>query len=216
MVGRTLKVMPDEALPNWLEPKPAQPLGGDESFIGTPLSVADFWRWGFSDLRENITRGILAEFLVAQAVGDPSRLRHAWDNFDVTTPEGIRVEVKSSAYLQSWRQRNHSRIAFSGLTGREYSYEQNTLAAEPTLRADVYVFAVHTCKEPDQYDALDTDSWAFYVASVELLRQLGSPKSVSLAQLEAAGIPPRSYADLTKAIKSAWQPHSSGSGATES
>jgi len=29
----------------------------------------DFWRWAFSDLRDNITHGILAGFLVAKAVG---------------------------------------------------------------------------------------------------------------------------------------------------
>lgn len=70
--------------------------------------MLDFWRWTFSDLRTNIVRGVLAEYPVALAVGDPSPLRQAWDDFDVTTPSGIRVEVKSSAYLQSWRQRRLS------------------------------------------------------------------------------------------------------------
>jgi hypothetical protein len=93
----------------WLDPKPAEPLTGSESFGDSGIYVADFWRWAFSDLRENIVRGVLAEFLVAKAVGDPSPLRHAWDNYDVTTPDGTRIEVKSSAYLQSWRQRTHSR-----------------------------------------------------------------------------------------------------------
>jgi hypothetical protein len=74
----------------------------------------DFWRWAFSDLRTNIVRGILAEFLVAQAVGDPSPLREAWDNWDVTTATSLKVEVKSSAYLQSWNQRKHSSIVFLG------------------------------------------------------------------------------------------------------
>ncbi|MSO95749.1 MAG: hypothetical protein EXQ81_08155, partial [Thermoleophilia bacterium] len=44
----------------------------------------------------NTFRAVLAEFLVASAVGDPSPLRNAWDNFDVTTPSGIRVEVGTS------------------------------------------------------------------------------------------------------------------------
>jgi hypothetical protein len=29
-------------------------------------TVAHFWRWAFSDLRDNTTRGILAEFLAAK------------------------------------------------------------------------------------------------------------------------------------------------------
>src|SRR5918911_5022810 len=124
--------------PEWINPKTASPLVGDERFPGTDVDVLAFWRWAFSDLRENIVRGVLAQFLVAKAVGDPSPLRHAWDNFDVTTPSGTKVEVKSSAYLQSWRQKQLSRITFSGLTGRAWSYDTNIFDTEPTLRADVY------------------------------------------------------------------------------
>jgi hypothetical protein len=156
-------------------------------FGSSDLSVLDFWRWAFSDLRENIVRGVFAEFLVARAVGDPSPLRHAWDNFDVTTPTGIKIEVKSSAYLQSWRQRTVSRITFAGLTGRGYSYETNVLEAERSLRADVYVFALHTCREPTQYDVLDLTAWQFYVLPVTTLRDAGSPRSVSKSFLDQLG-----------------------------
>jgi hypothetical protein len=99
--------------PGWLIPKPARPLTGQERFSSDPSSVLDFWRWAFSDLRTNIVRGVLAEYLVARAVGDLSPLRKAWDNWDVTTATGIKVEVKSSAYLQSWNQRKLSAITFS-------------------------------------------------------------------------------------------------------
>lgn len=190
----------DEAAEGWLDPKPAEPLSGDEKLGESDLSVADFWRWAFSDLRENIVRGVLAEFLVAKAVGDPSPLRRAWDNFDVTAPDGTRIEVKSSAYLQSWRQKAHSRITFAGLMGRAWSYDTNELDADPSLRADVYVFALHNCREPDQYDALVLDAWEFYVVSVETLRAAGSPKSVSLAFLERAGVEAVAFAGLSDAI----------------
>ncbi|MGO9322080.1 MAG: hypothetical protein ACLQBY_14935 [Solirubrobacteraceae bacterium] len=92
----------------------------------------------FTNTCGNIVRGILAEFLVAQAVGDPSLLREAWDNWDVTTVTGIKVEVKSSAYLQSWNQRKLSSIVFTGVTGRAWSADTNELAAERSLRAEVY------------------------------------------------------------------------------
>jgi hypothetical protein len=167
----------------WLEPTPVAPLGGDERFGEMTCSVLDFWRWGFSDLRTNIVRGVLAEFLVAKAVGDPSPLRNAWDNFDVTTPSGIRVEVKSSAYLQSWRQRDVSRLSFTGLLGREWSAVTNELAPERTLRADVYVFAIHICRKPEDYDPLRVDQWVFHVATAGLLRAVGS-RSVSKAFLD--------------------------------
>lgn len=64
------------------------------------------WSWGGwtiatpGDLRENATHGILAEFIVAKALDADRKLRSGWDNFDVETASGTRVEVKSSAYLQ--------------------------------------------------------------------------------------------------------------------
>jgi hypothetical protein len=184
----------------WLEPKAVEPLGGSEKFTSSDLAVEDFWRWAFSDLRENVVRGVLAEFLVAKAARDPSLLRHAWDNYDVTTPSGTKIEVKSSAYLQSWRQKQISQIKFSGLIGRSYSYETNAFDADPTLRADLYVFALHCCQEPDQYDVLDLDSWAFYVVPVETLRDQGSPRSISKAFLDRLGTPALSYAELPAAL----------------
>jgi hypothetical protein len=71
----------------WLRPLTAVPLDGSERFTGLDATVADFWRWAFSDLRDNTTRGILAEFLVARAVGDKRGLRIGWDNFDARAPE---------------------------------------------------------------------------------------------------------------------------------
>ncbi|MDQ2873467.1 MAG: hypothetical protein M3Y33_00995 [Actinomycetota bacterium] len=62
--------MTGEGSLGWLTPSAAGPLEGDEQFIGLDATVAGFWRWAFSDLRDNFTRGILAEFLVARAVGD--------------------------------------------------------------------------------------------------------------------------------------------------
>lgn len=188
--------------PAWLVPKAVQQLTGTEHFSEGSLVVEDFWRWAFSDLRTNTVRGVLAEFLVAQALGDPSPLRAAWDNWDVTTATGIKVEVKSSAYLQSWNQRKLSSIRFSGLTGRSWSAETNELAAERNLRADVYVFALHTCREPDQYDPLRLDHWQFRVMSAVELAEHGV-RSVSLAFLDRHAPTVYKLDELTHAVQAA-------------
>jgi hypothetical protein len=192
----------DTPSPGWLIPKPARPLTGQERFSSDPASVLDFWRWAFSDLRTNIVRGVLAEYLVAQAVGDPSPLREAWDNWDVTTATGIKVEVKSSAYLQSWNQRKLSAITFSGLTGREWSAQTNELAADRTLRAEVYVFAIHTCREPDQYDPLEIEDWEFRVMSAAQLAEHGY-RSVTLSFLNRHAPTAYSLNDLAQAVERA-------------
>ncbi len=38
---------------------------------GLDAAVSDFWRWAFSDLRDNTVRGVLAEFIVAAALAGP-------------------------------------------------------------------------------------------------------------------------------------------------
>jgi hypothetical protein len=42
-----------------LKPTPVVPLDGSERFAGLDASVGDFWSWAFSDLHNNIYRGVL-------------------------------------------------------------------------------------------------------------------------------------------------------------
>ena len=60
-----------------------QPLQGDEPFLAwrsvDHVTVQDFWRWSCSDLLSNTARGVLAEFIVAQAVGAQGDIRREWD-----------------------------------------------------------------------------------------------------------------------------------------
>jgi hypothetical protein len=142
--------------------------------------VRDFWTWAFSDLRDNYNRGILAEFLVAFAVGRTSARRKTWANYDVLTSSGVRVEVKASGYLQGWAQAAHSKLNFGRVAARTWDENTNEFGAEPEVRADVFVFAVQTCRDHAEYDALDTSQWEFYVVGASLVRDAGT-ESLSIA-----------------------------------
>ena len=122
---------------SWFSAPPATTLSGSERFVGCDANVTDFWAFAMSDLRMNNVRGYLAEFLVAKAVG-ASGGRVEWDAYDVLSPEGIRIEVKSSAHLQVWDQRRLSRIVFTGLRGRTWtpqdcSKRMDSRPSRPTL-----------------------------------------------------------------------------------
>ena len=69
---------PDQ--PSRLIPPPPRILTGEEAFVGVNSKVIDFWRWAFTDLRDNTIRGILAEYLVLKAVGDELGYRNVWGN----------------------------------------------------------------------------------------------------------------------------------------
>ncbi len=79
---------------------------GNESFHDggqrLDFDLLSFWRWIASDLVSNATRGILAEYLVARAIGSGiNDIRPEWDPYDLTTQSGIKIEVKSAAYIQT-------------------------------------------------------------------------------------------------------------------
>src|SRR5690606_19809719 len=103
-------------------------------------SVLDFWKWSVSDLLSNATRGILAEFIVATATGvDLNTVRDEWGAFDLETREGIKIEVKSAAYLQTWNQSKLSSINFSIKIPRLWDNETNMASSIRLRPSDVYV-----------------------------------------------------------------------------
>ncbi|TFD36626.1 hypothetical protein E3T37_13455 [Cryobacterium sp. TMT2-10] len=88
----------------WLVPPSAVALIGTEEIVGLDATVSDFWQFAMGDLRMNNARGYLAEFIVGRALGLNHAQRVEWDAYDILFGD-ITIEVKSSAYLQSWDQR---------------------------------------------------------------------------------------------------------------
>ncbi len=162
----------------WSTVPKLSPLMGDERFTGLDASVLDFWRFALSDLRTNNTRGHLAEFLVARALGVTAE-RVEWDDYDVLWQD-VKIEVKSSAYLQAWPQRAPSQIRFTNLQSRAWGDITAGLSSEKTYKADIYVFCVHTIQQHDAYDPLDVNAWAFYILPRAVLGEL-SVQSLGLA-----------------------------------
>jgi hypothetical protein len=114
-----------------------EPLTENSAPLGPRL--LDFWRWSTSDLSTNATRGIFAEYLVALAVGSADGVRAAWDAYDIVTPSGIKVEVKSSSRWQSWFQKSPSLLLFGIRPTREWSSVTNELALDVKRQAGVSV-----------------------------------------------------------------------------
>ena len=65
-----------------------QPLHEAGKSVGP--SVLDYWRWSASNLLDNTARGILAEFIVASALGVAGGLRTEWDAYDLKTESGTK------------------------------------------------------------------------------------------------------------------------------
>lgn len=154
-----------------------------------------------SDLRTNNVRGYLAEFLVARAVGCVTR-RVEWDPWDVTAPDGTRIEVKSSGYLQAWAQRKLSTPIYRVAAAYGWDASTGTWSVEQTFNADVYVFALQTAMSHEEYDPLQVEQWRFYVADREAVEaQAGARMGlVTLARVCGEAV---AYDGLRQAIAAA-------------
>jgi hypothetical protein len=182
---------------------------GSEPFVldGDPASVTvlEFWRWSASDLVSNATRGRLAEFIVAMALGVPTDgVRDEWAPYDLLTPEGIQVEVKASGYVQSWAQERLSKASFGIRPTRAYDAEAGRFAEEAMHQADVYVFALLFHEDKDSADPLNLEQWEFYVApTTTLASMVPLQKSISLASLQRMKTGPVGFRDLRGAVLAA-------------
>lgn len=178
---------------------------GDESlsFNGkdTEIKLIDFWRWSVSDIISNATRGRFAEFIVATALNiDLTIIRDEWSAYDLTSPEGIKIEVKSASYLQSWYQRDFSKISFSIKAARHWDSLTNKQAEVPSRESDVYVFCLLKHREQSTLNPMKLDQWEFFVLStLEINNYTRSVSSITLNSLQrlTEGI---SYDKLREAI----------------
>ena len=175
---------------------------GQELFLGMPHSLLEYWAWAHSDIVSNSERGILAEYLVRCAVHAPSPCRIEWDAVDVISPEGIRIEVKSSAYLQTWKQEKLSRIQFDIAPKNAWDSVENSYASQRIRSADVYVFCLFNSKDPNTANPMDLAQWEFYVLATSVLNELApKQKSISLTSLQKLGAKKVSFEVLYTAIR---------------
>jgi hypothetical protein len=166
------------------------------------VSLGDFWSWAYSNLLTNINRGAFAEFVVAQTLGIADRARIDWNAFDLSY-RGKRIEVKSSAYLQSWPQQKVSQISFDVAAKMPWDAETGRSLNLSQRPADCYVFCLYKATDLSGRTptaVLDLNRWCFYIAALaELEEKFGTRKHASLKALSEFG--PFSHVQLKSRIE---------------
>jgi hypothetical protein len=181
---------------------------GDERIIidgaATGPTVTEFWQWSCSNLLGNAFRGIFAEYLVANALNMTRDIRQEWDAVDLRLENGIRIEVKSAAYLQSWTQKNLSKITFGIRKTKGWDADTNETSLEKCRQSDLYVFCLLAHQDKQSVDPLDMSQWEFFVIRTsDLNSQLSSQQTISLKQLKKLPVQACSYSQLASTIGSA-------------
>ncbi len=167
-----------------------------------PFDVLRFWQWSSSDLVGNAMRGILAEYLVACDLGLTEVMRVEWDAYDLVTKQGIKVEVKSAAYLQSWHQKQLSAIGFDIRPTTGWDAGTNTTSITRRRQADVYVFALLKHQDKATLDPLNVEQWDFFILPASVLdSKMPSQKRISLTTLQRLGPRKARFGEITAVIE---------------
>ena len=144
------------------------------------FNLLEFWSWNQSDLIENRTRGILAEFIVKKAlkIETANQIRTEWDDYDLITEKGTKIEIKSASYIQTWKQENgFSDISFDIKVSKRNNKGKKRVS-------DYYVFCLLDCKDQNKINPMKLEQWTFYVKeSKEIDRILGNQKTINLNSL---------------------------------
>jgi len=172
---------------NWKGVTPDFLTGAEKAAEAT---VHDFWRWAFSDLLSNATRGVFAEWLVATATGSAGSPREEWAPHDLIV-DGVKVEVKSAAYVQRWTQTKRTPIRFSIAPTKSWDARTGEVGADMKRQADVYVFCLLDEREADEVNPLDLAQWKFFVVATKTLDAcVPGQKSIGLGPLLKLSPPP--------------------------
>ena len=185
-----------------------QRLTGSER-LPAGAKVRDFWRWIGSDLVGNTTRGLFAEYIVGLAVGaftggEADSVRDEWGAYDLATPEGVKLEVKSSAYLQSWWQRNEAAPRFGIARTQAWDDATGQSSEEKARWSDVYVFCLLHHRSKVTLNPLDVGQWTFLVLSTAVLdEQVGEQRSIGLTRLRSLGAKEVPFDGIANAVRKA-------------
>lgn len=190
-----------------LPQKKSHQKSGSEPFVidGQPLdfNLKNFWEWAASDLVDNTWRGVLAEYLVARALGiNCDVIRNGWGPVDLISPAGVTIQVKSAAFLQAWYQKQPSRISFSIKAHRAFDAETNSLSEKPQRVGQVWVFALLAHEDKSTLNPMDLAQWQFYVVPKDVLDGYQrSQHSITLQSLRRLAIKPVSFRQLAVEVE---------------
>lgn len=201
MMARSSKAVHPSLLARLL----VEPKTGSEPFAGVPTdaTLLDFWRWYASDLLANGCRARIAEFVVAMAVGDRRPVCDAWGSCDVISKDGVRVEVKATCAVQTWKQDAPSKPVFAIRPSRSWTQEQG-MSPGAQRNSEVFVFCQLLVVGERVPDPLDVRQWRFFVLPTAVLNERApKAKTVTLGRVVQWGAVEVGFEELAGAVTAA-------------
>ena len=160
------------------------------------FSLQDFWSWNNSDLLNNALRGKLAEYIIMKALDIQQAFRLERDDYDLNY-KGLRIELRSWAYIQSWEQRKFSNIIFW------IKPTQAEKWGDKKRQSDLYIFCLLKHKQAWSIDPLKLEQRTFYTLPTSILdEKVEGQKTITLQSLLKLMPKENSFVDLKEHLDS--------------
>jgi hypothetical protein len=187
-----------------IEPKEVTKLLPDKKFINCnkEICVSDFWAWAYSDLLQNTTRGVLAEYILSVLLDTIDEIRNPWDAYDLKLKNGKTIEVKTTSKLQAWAQKELSKPNIVLKPTRFWDPKTGEMQAKATFNADYYIFCYFTAEDHNKANPLDLSQWKFYIFSKkEIIELMANRKSITIDALNKLDHKPIKADELKTALE---------------
>lgn len=150
---------------------------------GKNSNVVDFWRWAYSDLSQNVTKGMVGQYIIAWSLGIDNLPDDRWASFDLLSPQGKKIEVKTTSYLQAWKQK---KINPQFLIRKTHSYSSEMgYSRDADFQADIYVLCYFFEKDELIADVTNLNQWKFWIFPRGTIEQmLKNKKTIPVSKLE--------------------------------
>ena len=117
------------------------------------------------------------------------------------TKEGVKIEIKSGAYIQTWKQKKYSNISFS-ISKTAGSKENPKFNGTHQRWSDFYIFCLLDCKNQKDINSMKLEQWTFFVLKTEVLNEkVKNQKSIGINSLMKLNPIKAKYNELKKIIK---------------
>ena len=155
----------------------------------TDRKFEDFWAYFASDLADIKIKGSIAEYIIKDALDAEADIP-SWYYFDILY-KTFRIEVKSSSYIQSYtRQSGKLSSPRFSIGKKPIDFPSLNKSSIPIRNNDFYIFALHNCKDVNEYNPLEISQWTFYIVSTAYINEnFDNYSALSLKKVEEIASP---------------------------
>ncbi|MCI6189593.1 MAG: hypothetical protein MR691_06560 [Clostridium sp.] len=137
-------------------------------------NLKNFWSFQYSNLISSKIRDNISKFIVAKALNITDRKFEYFDGHDLTSKEGIPIDVRSASYITSLGEEPFKEIEFK-------IYKNGDIKK---LYGFIYVFCLLSHRTKEGLDPLDINQWEFYITTRSNLEKiLNGDEKITLKKL---------------------------------